>query len=246
MEGAVNVDPFFWENQKCEAGILLVHGYTANPNELRVLGEFLYKNGYTVCGVKLAGHGTTAEEMRSTNWIDWYGSVELGYQFLKGKAKNIYGVGISLGGLLLLHLAANFPLQKLITIGSPIWVGNKQAYLTKLFVPITDLLGIKLGYKLEKLDKNGEKYNYENNPIRCVYQLLRLINQVKKDLSKIQVPTYIMHSAKDTVAEPKSANYIYQQLGSKEKKIDFIGEEHVFVREHNKEAFEKILAFLKN
>jgi len=39
-------------------GCLLVHGYTASAEEMLPLGEFLVKQGYTVLGVRLAGHGT--------------------------------------------------------------------------------------------------------------------------------------------------------------------------------------------
>lgn len=49
-------------------GVLLIHGFTGSPSEMVLLGEYLYKQGYTVLGVRLAGHGTNVEEMAITNW----------------------------------------------------------------------------------------------------------------------------------------------------------------------------------
>ena len=37
--------------------VLLIHGYTGTPAEMRPLGDYLQQLGYTVLGVRLAGHG---------------------------------------------------------------------------------------------------------------------------------------------------------------------------------------------
>src|SRR5262249_50914792 len=57
-------------------GCLLVHGFTATPAEMRPLGEALAARGFPVRGVRLAGHGTSVEDLARTGWRDWYASVE--------------------------------------------------------------------------------------------------------------------------------------------------------------------------
>ena len=50
-----NSGTFFLHGSR-DAGVLLVHGYTGAPAEMRMLGNFLQaKGGYTVLGVCLAG-----------------------------------------------------------------------------------------------------------------------------------------------------------------------------------------------
>ena len=49
-------------------GVLLIHGFTGLPAELLLMGEFLNKQGFTVLGVRLAGHGTTVEDMSHMTW----------------------------------------------------------------------------------------------------------------------------------------------------------------------------------
>ena len=75
-------DAFFLQGNN-DAGVLLVHGYTGSPAEMRLLGNYLNEKGdYTVLGVRLAGHGTTVEELEQTVWQDWYKAVDEGVKEL--------------------------------------------------------------------------------------------------------------------------------------------------------------------
>ncbi|MCK5922826.1 MAG: hypothetical protein KAG66_17925, partial [Methylococcales bacterium] len=53
--------PFLWKSGR--VGILLVHGWTATPVEIRLLAENLYAAGYSVAGPTMAGHGTTPQDL---------------------------------------------------------------------------------------------------------------------------------------------------------------------------------------
>lgn len=43
--------------------VVLVHGYTATPGELRLLGDELQQLNFKVMGVRLPGHGTTVQDL---------------------------------------------------------------------------------------------------------------------------------------------------------------------------------------
>src|SRR5512143_91752 len=64
-------------------GCLLVHGFTGTPQEMRFLGECLHRDGYTVSGVRLAGHCTSVKDLARTKWQDWYGSARSGVEELQ-------------------------------------------------------------------------------------------------------------------------------------------------------------------
>ena len=49
---------FFWKGGG--TGVLLLHGLTATTAEVRPLAKCLLVEGYTVSGILLPGHGTTA------------------------------------------------------------------------------------------------------------------------------------------------------------------------------------------
>ena len=57
-------------------GVLLVHGFTASPTELRTLGDYLHQAGFSIQGVRTAGHGTNADDLGKYTRRDWYASVE--------------------------------------------------------------------------------------------------------------------------------------------------------------------------
>ena len=64
-------------------GVLLIHGYTGAPGEMRLLGEFLHSRGYTVLGVLLPGHCEPASVLAKRTFADWYDEVKRGFMRLK-------------------------------------------------------------------------------------------------------------------------------------------------------------------
>ena len=63
------------QGERARTGILLIHGLTGTPNEMRVLARGLHLQGYTVYAVKLAGHCGTLDDLVGTSWLDWLASV---------------------------------------------------------------------------------------------------------------------------------------------------------------------------
>lgn len=90
-------------------GVLLVHGLTGTPNEMRLLGKGLNRAGFTVHGVQLAGHCGTEDDLLATSWQDWYRSVEDAAESMREHCDHLFVGGLSMGALLALHLAARRP-----------------------------------------------------------------------------------------------------------------------------------------
>ena len=80
-------------------GVLLIHGFTGLPAELRLLGEYLNARGFTVLAIRLAGHGTTVEDLSRMEHEDWMDSVRDGYAILSGACDRISVVGHSMGAV---------------------------------------------------------------------------------------------------------------------------------------------------
>ena len=100
----LNPIPFFMSGGSI--GVLLVHGFTGAPPEMRPLGDYLAARGHTVSGVLLAGHGTTPHDLAVCRWQDWYASVETAFEELRVSCESVFVAGLSLGGLLTAHLGA--------------------------------------------------------------------------------------------------------------------------------------------
>ena len=111
-----SAEPFFFPGGS--TGVLLVHGFTGAPKEMRWMGEYLAQKGFSVLGVRLAGHATQPEDILRVHWQDWLTSVEDGYHLLKGVASNIVIGGLSLGGVLSLIFASRFEVAGVIAMST--------------------------------------------------------------------------------------------------------------------------------
>lgn len=236
-----NAKAFYYPGNK--TGILLIHGFTGSPSEMRYLGEYLKDKGYTVKGVLLKGHGTSVEDMRKTSHKDWLASAEQGYHELTEECDEIFIVGFSMGGALALHLAQKYDLKGIVSLSTPIKIANRQYYIGT----VTKYLKFKMGRpaKLVKL-KDPFVIGYNKTPLRCVISLFKLINIVKADLHKIEKPILIMQSYGDGTVHPSSANFIYKRIGSTDKSIIFLHNSgHVITCDCEKEqVFEEVHSFI--
>ncbi|HVM98139.1 MAG TPA: alpha/beta fold hydrolase, partial [Candidatus Acidoferrales bacterium] len=89
------------------SGALLLHGLSATPEEMRFLGDHLHARGHSVNAVRLAGHGTSVDDLERCRWQDWYASARQGLSTLQQHASHITVVGLSMGALLAVQLAAS-------------------------------------------------------------------------------------------------------------------------------------------
>jgi carboxylesterase len=87
---------------------------------------------------------------------------------------------------------------------------------------------------------------YRTFSIPAVRSAMELIELVKPELPKINNPTLIIQSTKDTVVDPSGADYLLQQLGSTQKKlVKLHASDHVIGLDREREqVFSEVAAFL--
>src|SRR5690349_17638544 len=90
-------------------GVLVLHGFTGNPQSMRPLAEGFAAAGYSVEMPLLTGHGTVVEDMLDTTWADWSADAEAAYQRLAARTETVVVAGLSMGGSLTLWLATQHP-----------------------------------------------------------------------------------------------------------------------------------------
>ena len=198
-------------------GVLLIHGYTGTPAEMRLLGDHLHREGYTVLGVRLPGHGTTPEELNEMRWPQWYEAAQNACQILLDQCYEVMVVGLSMGGLLTMKLAAEMPISKAAILAAPIFVADRRTR----FLPIAK-------YFLKSVPKGRRNYDVEDKykitysrmPLKALASMFDLLKQCKKEiLPQIKIPCLIIQSTAEHTVQPRSAQYIYDHLGSSQKKL---------------------------
>lgn len=227
-------------------GVLLIHGYTGTPAEMRLLGDYLQQEGYTVLGVRLPGHGTEPWALNEIQWQNWYEEVEKGFYRLQQYCSEVMVAGLSMGGLLAMVTAAKLPVTKAVFMAAPIYVQDWRA-------PLLPLLKHFIPY-LKKKKRNyftAEKYNIAYNvmPVKPLSSLFALIKLCKNEiLPQITIPCLVMQSTKEHTVKPYSASYIYEHLGSKRKELVWYHQSgHILTLDIEREdVFKKISEFFRS
>src|SRR3954463_8324728 len=110
--------PFFFKSGK--RAVLLLHGFTGNSADVRMLGRYLEKKGYTTLAPHYKGHGVPPEELIHTGPEEWWQDVLAGYQQLQDAGYDEIAVaGLSLGGVFSLKLGYNKPVKGIVTMCAP-------------------------------------------------------------------------------------------------------------------------------
>ena len=90
-------------------GVLVLHGFTGNPQSVRPLADAMAGAGHGVEMPLLSGHGTRVEDMLDTTWDDWSADAEAAYERLAGRSEKVVVAGLSMGGSLTCWLATRHP-----------------------------------------------------------------------------------------------------------------------------------------
>ena len=80
--------------------VLLLHGFTGSPWEVRLLGESLAARGFVVHAPRLPGHGSTPEAMETAGLSHWVDATLAALDELAARHEAVSIVGLSMGALL--------------------------------------------------------------------------------------------------------------------------------------------------
>ncbi len=201
------------------AGVLLIHGYMAAPEEMKTFAHYLHERGFTVFVPRLAGHGTAPEDLAKTIHEEWMESVEEGYVALRHSCDKLIIGGFSTGAGLALELACRVDdYEAIFAVAPPMQLNDMGSY----FVPAIDAWNSMIkkihlsAIAKEFLENNPENahINYIRNPIAGIHQLEMLMEQLAPRLKMIEKPVLVVQSRRDPVVSPKGTHKLFEKLGS--------------------------------
>ena len=215
--------PFFRHVLGSRIGIVLSHGYLSAPMEIRALADYLYRQGYSVYGVRLKGHGTSPLDLARSSYEEWYSALNRGIACMHARCEKVFLCGFSAGGCLVLSASANKQknIEGVISISAPLKLQNYAINL----VPTISTLNLVLkkfggsGWELFDHHPENPHINYQKNPLAGLQQLRLLMEKTEEVLPQITIPTLIIQGSNDTTVNPDSANIIFQSISSEQKKL---------------------------
>lgn len=218
------------------AGVLLIHGLTGTPAEMRFVGKGLNRAGFTVYGMQLAGHCGSEADLLRTGWRDWTRSVAAGAERLRREVDHLFVAGLSMGSVLALNLAIERPqwVDGLGLYGSTLfydgWTIPRIARLSFL-LPVVCGMGLfrhrrfmesfPYGIKDERvrmriagamLDGQSAAAGLPGNPWPSLAEFHKLVWHVRPRLHEVRAPALIMHAADDDIASVRNARVIAQRV----------------------------------
>ena len=225
-------------------GCLCIHGFTGAPSEVDPLVEYLEnETDWKLAVPTLPGHGDTLA-LKGIEYNQWIKHAEQELEKLLQSCEKVYVVGFSMGGMIASYLAVHFPVEKLVLLSAAAYYVNPKQLLVDIGLMFKDL------YK-GKLHDNELFLRYKRKiketPLTATLQFRKLVSSVRPLLTEVSVPTFIAQGEIDGVVPPKTAQYLYNHIGSSSKKLFYLkNSKHLICHcEERVNLFENILFFLE-
>jgi len=242
-----NYPKFFKGN---DIGIMVIHGFTGSPLELEPLTSHLVDSGYSVYRARVAGHGSSVENLNATNFKDWYESVRYGYFLLRRNCRKVFVLGESMGGLVALNCAWLNGADGVILLAPCIKIKSPFAGLTAVVKHF-----IKTIPKFECSDflrENSHIY-YDRWSIGGIHQLVDFTRFTKANMEHYEMPLLGFQFTQDPVVSAEAVKNFFDKAPSFDKKLieykDKEGVTHILASERNRyrdEMFSNIKDWIDN
>ena len=229
------------------AGVLLVHGLNGCQRDMAEIEAVLQAHGMVTKNMLLPGHGVHVRELVPLGWEDWAQAVYRELNLLKQRCDFVFLVGHSLGGALLLHIAANEEVAGIVSMCAPLhmhpWLKPMIAFM-KYFTPLFPAFGDDV--RNRELRHQLKRDVYRWTPLSPVYSMLQFLPKLHEELPQITAPALIMTSVNDHVVPARDGREIYRRIGSREKYlVTFHRSYHMIMIDHDREeVIAKTAAFI--
>ena len=226
--------------------IILIHGMTGTPHEMRFLANYLNRQGYSIYCPRLAKHGAPLDVLRKSKWQEFYQTVRQCHVDIRGQYSHVYAGGLSMGALLALLLADEFKGEvKGVSCLSPTlfydgWNTPWYSFLLPLgyLTPLKHFFYFKeeppYGVKNEAIRRRiheyynqaklenlqgVDQYGYPYFPVSLLYQLEKLVGHLRGRLQYITAPVQLIQAQHDDMTSVRNSQFIYDRIRSPQKEL---------------------------
>lgn len=222
--------------------VLLIHGFTGIPGEMEYLGRRLSDAGFGVSIPRLPGHGTNHRDFRASGARDWLRRSVDAYLELAAEYATVYVAGLSMGGLIAVLLAAEFPIARLVLAAPALRTTNpftRLAPIARFVVPRVP----NFGYSDDRQEESEANLLYlrsEYSRYRWVGPVAELRGLQRRALSRlrdIDSAVLTIVSKGDRTVPLSVGALIERRVASREKRVVILEHSgHVVVNGVEKES----------
>jgi carboxylesterase len=231
--------------------VLLLHGLTGSPTELGYLAYHLrHRGGHSVRVPRLVTHGQPLGVLARTKWQELYDSAKEAFLEARGEARAkrsplVVG-GLSLGAVLSLLLAAEFPEDTAgaVCLSPTLFYDGWNVPWTHKLIPFVNYTPLKFFSFFRESEPFGlrdaalrsriaEQYGkmslrdsgdaaslgYAHFPVRLFCEMQPLIARCKRMLPAVTSPVLLVQAANDDMTGPRNSEYIRDRVGSARREM---------------------------
>lgn len=198
--------------------VVLLHGFTGSPWEVRTLGEALAARGARVVCPRLPGHGTTPEAMLWAGHHEWLAAAQDVVTAQRG-ARRLVLAGLSMGALLAMIIAARRTqrVDGLVLMAPVLEFHGRDARLLKRlrFLPLDSVLGRwvkKDGTDIEDDEVRAQSPVLSRYPLARVFDLMELQALAREAEGRIGCPSLILAARNDHVVDTSEVRALARRL----------------------------------
>lgn len=256
------------------SAVILVHGMTGSPQEMKFLAEFLNQKGYSVICPRLAYHGEPIEILKKAKWQEFYQSVRTPFLELSAQHKFVFAAGLSMGALLVLLLADEFgdKISAVSCLSPTLFYDGWNTPWSKYLLPLAYITPLKnffyfkeeppYGIKNEQLQRFMHRYyrnaklhsiehvadyGYPYFPVTLFYQLHLCVKHLTKRLPNIKIPVQLIQARNDDITSIKNSQFIYGRIKSDKKELVLLDNSYhvITIDQEREKVAEKVDAFFE-
>ena len=236
---------------------------TGSPFELKRYAKNLHREGFDVYGYCLPGHGDHPQSIYNVAWEDWINFSEQKYTNLRKQYDEFFLGGLCLGAVIALNLAQQYKdITGIISLSTTLFLDGWTIPWYSFLFPIGLYTILKYYYTFPEREPHGIKNEIvrrkithlmkkntvamDNYPMSCIYELLELSKNTRKNMGKVDAPILLIHAKEDDLTSIKSAKFVYKNISSKKKEMITLNNSyHLVIYDNEKElVLNKSIGFL--
>jgi carboxylesterase len=215
-------------------GVLVLHGFTGNPQSMRPLAEAIAAAGHGVEMPLLAGHGTAIEDMLATRWSDWSADAEAAYERLAARSERVVVAGLSMGGSLTCWLATRHPgIAGIVCINPATRAASEVRDFLQGMVDAGEEVMDGIGSDVKK--EGVEELAYKGTPLRPLLSMFDAANELEGALARITCPVLLFTSPEDHVVPPADSDFLAESVSGPVTRVSLDESYHVATLDNDAE-----------
>lgn len=223
--------------------VLFLHGWTSTPREMRFVAEKVAAAGFRCRGILFDGHGRTLRALEGITFRDHLDQAERAFGELALSHDRVSICGLSMGGLLALHLAARRRVSNLVLIAPFTRTWGNTLGLPNTFllgkVPLPKTLAKEMPGPINDPAGLEDHIAYHAMPGKEMMTVIKGTWELKGKEPSITCPTLILHSVNDHTSDFAGSQTLIKDLGSDDKTlVAFNRSNHVITLDYDRDRVE--------